>query len=437
MNGFIESNYCSLMIRFLIFRIISPILLMLSYVSLLASCIIFWDILIPESMKDLWVWIQVHRFLMILIMINSTFNLTLCFWTKPGSPATNSKEYILSSKEISLMFSNVKPGNHNCNNNNNNNNNNSSSSSSSSSNNNNNNNNTSSISTSSITTSSSLYTSSSYNNNINNSIGRIIDNRFQLFIKTGVYYEYCPCCHVMRPPRAKHCHILNKCIYHYEYYSPWVYNSIGINNYRYYLLWLLWMCIGSWYAAFLTGILISNMPDEWINIAIEFMFQPNLPFIIFFFGIITTICAVIFTCLLSYHIKLVYSNKTSSEYFDTGTQGTLTLLESISPILARLCKYKPNTNNIKSNYNNYNNINISKNPFDCGWRKNIKRILGDDTSSIIKVVLQYIVPTFSPPPQPEYQPSMTLEQVSYALKNDCSDILCDNTYGKRNSYSHW
>ena len=432
MNGFIEGNYCTLLLRFLIFHIISPILLALSYMSLLASSIIFWDILIPECMKDLWVWIQIHRFLMILIMVNIIFYLTLCFRTKPGSPSTDKKKYMLSKKEISLIFSNIKVGdNNNCNNNHNNN------TSSSSS----NNSNASSTSTSSMNTTSS----SNINTYINNSVGRIIDNRYQLFIKPGVYYEYCPHCRVMRPPRAKHCNILNKCIYHYEYYSPWIYNSIGINNYRYYLLWLFWMCVGSFYAACLTCLLISDMPFEWMNLAIEFMFQPNLPFIIFFFGVITTISAVFFTCMLSYHIKLVYSNLTSSEYFGTGSQGTITLLGSISPLLAQLCRKRVITNNVKSSHiNNSNIINSTssvsnnnssssiKNPYDCGWRKNIKRILGDDIGTLA-MIFKHTVPSFSRPTQPEYKPSMTMQEISYLLKDNNSDHLCDTTYS--DSYS--
>ncbi|KAF6002256.1 hypothetical protein F1559_003421 [Cyanidiococcus yangmingshanensis] len=55
---------------------------------------------------------------------------------------------------------------------------------------------------------------------------------------------FCFSCLNIRPPRAKHCVMLDQCIARYDHYCPWMNNTIGARNHRAFLLWLwslLWL----------------------------------------------------------------------------------------------------------------------------------------------------------------------------------------------------
>jgi len=55
---------------------------------------------------------------------------------------------------------------------------------------------------------------------------------------------FCFSCLNVRPPRAKHCIVLDQCIARYDHYCPWMNNTIGASNHRAFLVWLwslLWL----------------------------------------------------------------------------------------------------------------------------------------------------------------------------------------------------
>jgi len=44
----------------------------------------------------------------------------------------------------------------------------------------------------------------------------------------------CHTCRLVKPPRAKHCKITNRCVRHFDHYCPYVYNTIGFKNRHYF-----------------------------------------------------------------------------------------------------------------------------------------------------------------------------------------------------------
>ena len=60
-------------------------------------------------------------------------------------------------------------------------------------------------------------------------------------------WRYCDECNMIKPPRAHHCSICNKCILNMDHHCPWVASCVGLCNYRYFVLFMFWVCIGCLY----------------------------------------------------------------------------------------------------------------------------------------------------------------------------------------------
>ncbi|KAL5965192.1 Palmitoyltransferase ZDHHC7 [Taenia solium] len=54
-------------------------------------------------------------------------------------------------------------------------------------------------------------------------------------------WTICRKCSTLRPPRAHHCSICNRCIRKMDHHCPWVNNCVGEDNQRYFLLFLIYV----------------------------------------------------------------------------------------------------------------------------------------------------------------------------------------------------
>ena len=52
--------------------------------------------------------------------------------------------------------------------------------------------------------------------------------------------RYCEKCAVIKPDRAHHCSVCGSCVLKMDHHCPWVNNCVAFNNYKFFVLFLLY-----------------------------------------------------------------------------------------------------------------------------------------------------------------------------------------------------
>ncbi|KAJ3986388.1 ankyrin [Lentinula detonsa] len=71
---------------------------------------------------------------------------------------------------------------------------------------------------------------------------------------------FCVSCMARKPLRSKHCRICNRCTARHDHHCPWIWNCVGANNHRQFVLFLLNLVIGIVTFIYLTYQYFSNTP---------------------------------------------------------------------------------------------------------------------------------------------------------------------------------
>ncbi|XP_028600196.2 palmitoyltransferase ZDHHC12-like [Podarcis muralis] len=112
----------------------------------------------------------------------------------------------------------------------------------------------------------------------------------------------CHVCHLVKPLRAKHCHIINRCVSGFDHYCPFIYNSVGYRNRPYFVGFLTTMCLNSVVGIYLCWNWFDVMGRS-IFIGIGFLFL----------SVIATTSAM----MTSLCVYMVAVNLTTAECFKT------------------------------------------------------------------------------------------------------------------------
>ncbi|GLC61808.1 hypothetical protein PLESTB_001805300 [Pleodorina starrii] len=73
----------------------------------------------------------------------------------------------------------------------------------------------------------------------------------------GNWQQLCVTCRIVRPLRAKHCSVTNRCIEVFDHFCPWVGNAIGKGN-RHLFLAFLWVALYAMVASAVVGVIQIN-----------------------------------------------------------------------------------------------------------------------------------------------------------------------------------
>lgn len=63
----------------------------------------------------------------------------------------------------------------------------------------------------------------------------------------GSWSKKCKSCHLTKPARTHHCSVCDRCVFNMDHHCPWINNCIGLENQRFFLLFLLFSNVGCFY----------------------------------------------------------------------------------------------------------------------------------------------------------------------------------------------
>lgn len=208
-----------------------------------------------------------------------------------------------------------------------------------------------------------------------------------------------------RPVRCHHCKRCNRCILQFDHHCIWVNNCIGYNNYRDFIMTLLFLVISCWYGSIFllyqpfyqsisenirqhgyhwlytngTGLLDLPPTMTLIHLIITGNLSPILSIRIIF--PLLVMVGILLTIFLFTHIRYILTARTTLEDTIINNQYL---------------------NYITSNQNKNDNPNIQKkvvitNPYDQGMYQNFVQIIGTSNNWLTLFLPIFGVPPIPPP----------------------------------------
>lgn len=81
---------------------------------------------------------------------------------------------------------------------------------------------------------------------------RVRQLRTAVNVAPNVSYRFCKTCKNIKAPRVHHDSVTGKCVYEMDHFCPWMNNTVGYFNYRYFLLFMFYLMIACVYCVYLS-----------------------------------------------------------------------------------------------------------------------------------------------------------------------------------------
>jgi palmitoyltransferase len=175
---------------------------------------------------------------------------------------------------------------------------------------------------------------------------KLLHFNYKVQLEPGVSYRWCRHCKCIKPPRAHHDSITGRCVLDMDHFCPWMNNCVGYHNYRYFILFMLYLFFGCLYVQAVVIVQFRRFNKlEGAGV----LYYRNLHDALVYSFTVAMAAMVSVGILLSWHLYLCMTNQTTIEFY-------INMEERADAKEMGL---------------------VFKNPFDKGWRKNLKRVFGD------------------------------------------------------------
>ncbi|GBF87428.1 S-acyltransferase 16-like [Raphidocelis subcapitata] len=138
--------------------------------------------------------------------------------------------------------------------------------------------------------------------------------------------RFCKKCQAYKPPRTHHCRVCNRCITRMDHHCPWTSNCVGHANYRPFFLLLIYGTAALWHAA---GLLVAHAWHAAHALSTDRVLRAGpaarvaahgsavLVWHVLIEGLALCLAlpaAVGMSSLLSFHVRMVLTNRTTIEW---------------------------------------------------------------------------------------------------------------------------
>lgn len=121
-----------------------------------------------------------------------------------------------------------------------------------------------------------------------------------------------------KPPRSHYCHVRKAIVLNMDHYCPWMFNTVGFLNYRYFVSFLIWLWIGCFFVAFEAGSQVFHHKTQ--GSTRKTAIQRNEEHSIMFLFVLCLSVGVAVSILMFWHIYLVLTAQTTIEFYGNFTR---------------------------------------------------------------------------------------------------------------------
>jgi len=137
------------------------------------------------------------------------------------------------------------------------------------------------------------------------------------WVDRGPYeWGYCKRSYAPKAPRSHYDHVTKSLVLNMDHYCPWMFNVVGFANYRYFILFLLWICVACLY-----GIGITLVPFLKLVVRKDRAFRlgSEARTAVSFTFVLALSIGIAVAVLFIWHVYLVMTAQTTIEFYGNYT----------------------------------------------------------------------------------------------------------------------